>query len=143
MRTDIPICYDRATSNRANCSTGDVLTTNTPAVFKNNDYLFTITLYDDYPTASNVASIVDWVVGLGKLSSTPYVEVLNADFNIDAGADPTNGIITFRMNTTSATLDTDLGTSSQKTYYMEVKGDDGTSEGTIYLTQIIVKNTIY
>lgn len=143
MRTDIPICYDRATSTRANCVSGTVLTTQTPAVFKNNDYLFTITLYDAYPTLSNVAAISTWVAGLGELSSTPFVEVLHADFNIDAGADPANGVITFRMNTTSVTLDADIGTSSQKTYYMEIKGDDGVSDGTVYLTQIIVKNTIY
>ena len=145
MRTNIDINYDRNLAQRCNTTTGDTITTDTPSLFKNNDYLFEVQLYDAWPTTSNVASITTWVAGIGKLDTTPYVEALNAVFNLveDAYADTTDGKISFRVNTASAALDTDLGTSTQKQYYCEIRGDDGVSVGTIMLVPIIVKNTIY
>ena len=142
MRPVITIAYDQNISELINSSTGVTTNVVTPAIYKKNEYEFDVTIYDDWPTLCNVASIATWKLGIGPLgtSSDPLVEANNAAFTVTNAA---GGEITVIVNTHSTTLDTALGTSTLKTYYCEINGNDGTDNITIALLPVYCKNTVY
>jgi len=141
METDINIGYDRNIAARVNVASGTLLTTLTPSIYKDNAYAFNVTLYDDWPTLSNCAGYTTLKTGIGKLgeATPPLLEIDDGDHDKTFA---NVGSIIIHANAHSVALDTDLGTASQKTYYLELNGNDG-DDNTIMLIPLIVKNTVY
>jgi len=142
MRPEIQIFYDANTNELINSSTGVTTGVISPSIFRNNEYLLKIKLYNVYPTEYDVSAIADWKNGIGNLGTTsnPLVESNNASINTEGWANTTSGNITVIVNTHSTTLDADLGTLDQKLYSNELKGDNVT---TIAQFDIFVHNTVY
>jgi len=117
----------------------------TPAFYTNNNYTLKIHLYNQFPTVFDVSSIVQWKCGIGNLGGTaaPFIEAVNADFNLDAFADTANGKISIAIDSNSSTMEADLGSKILKIYYLEIKGTSGTDDITISLNKIYGKSTVY
>ena len=117
----------------------------TPAFYTNNNYVFKIQLYNIFPAVLDVSSITAWKCGIGNLGGTaaPFIEAVNADFNLDAFADTANGKISIAIDSNSSTMEADLGSKILKIYYLEIKGTSGTDDITISLNKIYGKSTVY
>jgi len=138
MRPDINIGYDANINDMINTTTGVTTGVITPTIFKNNEYLFKVQLYNVYPTVYDVSAAVDWKNGIGTVGAdNPLVESNVAAFNTTNAA---TGYLTIVVNTHSTTLDTDLGLLEQKIYANEIKAD---GETTIAQFDIFVKNVVY
>jgi hypothetical protein len=138
MRPEIFVAYDANINEMINSVSGVTTSVITPAIFKNNEYLFKVQLYNVYPTVYDVSAAVDWKNGIGTAGAdNPLVESNVASFNTTNAA---TGYLTIVVNTHSTTLDTDLGTLEQKLYSNEIKADNETTVGQF---DIFIRNTVY
>ena len=120
-------------------SNGSSTAASTAYMYKANNYVLNIEVYDTYPTKMDLSSVADWKYGISTLNSptSPLVESLNADIDSSNSA---TGTIVVQVNTNSTTLDTYMGTAEVKTLYQELRGDD---VSTIVLTPIYIRGTVY
>jgi len=130
--------YDFSNNNVLD-SNGSSTAASVPYMYKANNYVLNIEIYNTYPTKMDLSSVSDWKYGISTLNAatSPLVETLNADIDSSNAA---TGTIVVQVNTNSTTLDTYMGTAAVKTLYEELRGDD---VSTIVLTPIYVRGTVY
>ena len=137
--------YYDVNSNSIINSDGTTSSVTTPKIFTNNNYTLKIQLYNIYPAVYDLSGVTVWKCGIGNLGGTaaPYIESLNADFNLDPWADPTNGKISIAIDSNSATMEADIGSKVFKIYYIEIRDISGANEITISLNKIYGASTVY
>jgi len=149
MFTSKGVNYDTQPQSITSSNSSSVASTSAPTVCYGNNYILDIEVRTNC-VSTDLDDLGTWRLGVGNLSTlqNPLVESLNADFNVPGDwteTDPTIGKISARMNTTSTTLNTDLGSVSGKRYYCEISGTSISTGDiiTVAVFPINIKNTIY
>lgn len=138
------VYYDADKNAKIN-SDGTTTSVITPSIFCNNTYIMRIQMYNIYPTVYDLSGITTWTNLIGNLGSTatPLITTNNDDINSDAWANATLGKITVKIDTSSATFIADIGTKPMKTFYSELRGNDGSYNITNALFSVYGKSTVY
>lgn len=149
MFTSKEIHYDTQPQSITSSNTSSVASTYAPTVHYGNNYILDIEVRSNC-VATDLDDLIDWRLGVGNLSTlqNPLVESVDADFNVPGDwseTDPTIGKISARMNTTSTTLNTDLGTTAGKRYYCEISGTSNVSGDiiTVAVFPMNIRNTVF
>ena len=147
MRTPISLSFDLGVKSLVTPADPNVVSTQTTQVYVENEYVLCLNIYNVPPTKVNLSGTVSYKLGIGYLDGVaPLLESNNAQFNIPgdwALVNPTNGLISVRVDTNNAALEADLGSDAYKSYYLEVKAQDAIGDSTVLLCPITVFNTVY
>lgn len=113
-----------------------------------NDVLFRISCVDASGASKNLSAVTNWRAGYGLLGTGSALVSTNASGINQPGdwvsMDPSVGKISVRMDLTTSPFLSDLGTLSQKNYYLEVQVDlsDGLSWQTLFVWNCLGINTV-
>lgn len=140
MSTNISFAYDQNIQSLVNTSTYEAIT-DVPTEFIENQYTWTIQIYNQAPTPIDLSSATEFRLGIGFVGgSGPIKDITNTSI------DSTNanvGILVVTLDLDDSVLRTDIGSSISKYYYWELEASDGVNWSTIALSQTLINNTVY
>lgn len=141
------VTYDQATNQLIDSSnvSAVILTTTYPQIFRDNEHaIIRATIYSD-ASQSQLADLsgMTFSACIGSPGATGVIAVDNAAFNQVADwatVNPATGKICFYIDTSTAAVDTALGTYDFKTYLCHIMATDG-DDRTVALFNLRLINT--
>ena len=144
IRQPVDIWYDSTIPNLIDSNvSGTIYTTaDFPKIFDYGDYILRMRIYDDAPATKDLSDVDTFSLEIGELGGSVFISANNASFNLVADwasvqANVGNICVSFDANV--ASLVTDLGTSTYKTYYAEILGTNTTSGDTLTVALYPIK----
>ncbi len=141
--TTVIVNYDVVVQSITASNSSAVALTTGPTVCYGNNLIIQAEIRNN-TAIEDLSDLDSWRYGINQLGQTtaPLVESTGADFDV---SNKDIGKLNISVNTSSSTLNTDLGTASGKRYYSEISGISNTTGFlvTVAVFPINILNTIY
>lgn len=136
IKSPIDIYYDESIPGLIDSNVAGTIyqTVEYPTFFDYGDYTLRMRIYDEAPVTKDLSGVDDFNLQIGDLGGDVYITANNASFNLAADWASVNvgaGQICVSFDANVAGLVTDIGTVTEKTYYIEVLGSNTATGDTL------------